>query len=113
MKNKITIFVFTALLILLGVFAFLYFFEKNNRIDAENKFSKEKKEYLRKLSDSLNKTFILKTSDFEIEIDSLINLEKKIKYIPYEKTIYIDRTLDEALDVFSKHSANKKSASSN
>jgi len=109
MKNKLIITGFTILLIILGVFVFLYNTEKKDRLSAENKYAEEKKEALRKLSDSLNDTFEVKTNEFLLEINYLSNLEQKIKYIPYEKDVYPNRTLDDALDVHSKRKANSKS----
>ena len=38
--------------------------------------------------------------------DSLINLSNKIKYIKYEKFIYLNRDINGALDVFSNHPVN-------
>ena len=113
MKTNLHTALYLILLIALGVFVFLYFAEKSERLSAEDKYAEEKKEALRNLSDSLNIEFNNKTEVFKTEIKYLSNLEKDIKYIPYEKTIYIDRSLDEALDVFSKHSANKRATGDN
>lgn len=64
---------------------------------------------------------ILKVKDKEIKLrdttitqalktnDSLLNASDKIKYIKYEKFIYANRTLNDALNVFSKHPVNTRS----
>lgn len=109
MKNKLIITGFVLLLIALGVFIFLYNTEKKNRLSEEDKYAQEKKESLRKLSDSLNNSFEKKIVQFQSEIKYLSNLEQKIKYIPYEKDVYPNRTLDDALNVHARRKANTKS----
>lgn len=101
------------LLIALGVFIFLYFTEKSDRLAAENKYAEEKKQALRELSDSLNIEFTNKAQKFQNEINYLSNLEQDIKYVPYEKIIYTDRSFDEALDVFANHPANRRTTNNN
>lgn len=101
------------LLIALGVFVFLYFNEKFNSENLEDKYLQEKKEDLRKQAEKLNLSFKEKTNSLQFKIDSLKKIERDIRYIPYEKPIYIDRTLDDALRVFSEHPANKRTTNSN
>lgn len=113
MENKKNKIIYILLLVTIGVFAFLYFTEKKDRQTAEEAFLLEKKEALRILSEKLNKEFGTKTNQFKNEIEILKTQEKQIQYVPYTKTIYIDRTLDEALDVFSNHSANRKTEKQN
>ena len=42
-------------------------------------------------------------SEFSKKIEQISNQEQKIKYVPYEKTKYIDRDVDAALDSISKY----------
>lgn len=40
--------------------------------------------------------------------DTLMNKSTEVKYIRYEKTTYVDRDLNTALDVFSEHPINRE-----
>lgn len=44
-----------------------------------------------------------------VKYDSLLKVKQKIKYIPYEKPIYVNRTLDESLNVLSDYTYKRTS----
>jgi hypothetical protein len=108
MKNKLILAGFVLLSITIGVFAFLYFTEKSARLSAEDKYAEEKKEALRNQADILHVEFETITNDLQSEIHYLSNLEQEIRYVPYEKAIYIDRSLDDAIIIHTNRKANKR-----
>lgn len=112
-KDKIILIGLTTLLISLGVFVFLYLNEKSARIEAENRSDNNEKEYLRSLRDSLQNMFEYKILEFQIEVKKISKLEEEIKYIPYEKVVYPDRNLDDALIILSEHKNNTSSKREN
>jgi predicted negative regulator of RcsB-dependent stress response len=103
MTNNVIKIIITILLILSGVFAFMYFVTNSKLEQAKSKNLKEKKEALRKLSKRKNFEIdsVIKSKNEEYKL--LLNLEQEIKYVPYEKLRYVDRDLDAALDVVSDY----------
>mgnify|MGYP003637504649 CR=1 FL=1 len=105
-KDKLISIRIIVLLVGLGVFIFLYFNEKSERLLQESKFLKEHQKELRELRykhlssiDSISK--VLKNTYIELTIE-----QNNIKYKPYEKFRYIDRNVDAALDTISKYHFN-------
>jgi len=97
------------LIIAVGIFGFLYFTEKSDRLAAESTYADEKKEELRELADSLHTRFDAEITAFQSKIDYLSSIEQDIKYVPYEKLRYTDITVDTALDTIADYSFDSKS----
>lgn len=45
-------------------------------------------------------------SDYQHKFDSIIKIPPKIKWKKYEKSIYIDRSLDDALSIHAEYKSN-------
>jgi len=67
----------------------------------------EKTTEVKRVRDSATTKINTLVFDSQLKFDSLIYLNGKLKYRRYEKPIYIDRNLDDALDVLSKYKYNK------
>ena len=98
LKSKLITLTYIILLAALGVFIFLYLQEKSERLDAESRFAEEKKLALRNErelnQDKLDSLTVL----LQFTAEALREEELNIKYRPYEKLLYTDRTVDAALD---------------
>ena len=96
-KNKLYLILF----ILVAIIGFLIFNGYRSRAerDAALKEKQEEKEEVIRIRDSATKSRDMQISDFEYIFDSLVNTNKKIIYVPYEKLKYIDRTLDDAINI--------------
>lgn len=68
----------------------------------------EKTTEVKRVRDSATTKINTLVFDSQLKFDSLIYLNGKLKYRRYEKPIYIDRNLDDALDVLNKYRYNKK-----
>lgn len=105
--NKINPYIIIVLLIaLVG----LFFFYKNEVNDLNNEIfdlKEEKKSELKAVRDSAQVAIDDRIEKSTKSFDSLFSLKNKIKYIPYEKFIYADRGLDEALNIIEFYSYNK------
>lgn len=98
---------------IIALFLVLVGFYFYNRIQSDSfykeiiELKKARKNELKEARDvSLNliDSLLLKSS---IKYDSLLLIKQKIKYVPYEKYIYSNRNLDDALDIFSRYKYNK------
>jgi len=92
---------YVILLILVSVIGFLIYnaFQSRAAIEAALKEKQDEKEEIQRVRDSASHARDRQISDFEYTFDSLVKNNKKIIYVPYEKLKYIDRTLDDAVDV--------------
>ncbi len=101
--SKIYKYITFILLILLAIVA-VYFKILTNNLTKENNFLKnEKKEEVRRIRDSafLRVDEITRLSNKKF--DSILNIPPTIKWKKYEKLIYTNRSLDDALDVISDY----------
>ena len=102
MKTKFFLYIIIALGgLLIGQF-FIY---KNNISDLEfenQELKEEKKSELKRVRDS-SFVKITKLTERVSVLDSIVSLPPKIKWIKYEKPIYINRSLDDAIRIHSKH----------
>ena len=73
----------------------------------------DQKEAIKQIRDSATARIDTLTTNSQKRFDSILKIPAKIKYIPYEKPIYINRTLDDALDVHAKHKAEQRAAKKN
>jgi len=105
--SKIGLYVIIALLVSLGGMYF-YFSNKMSFLESENAdLKEEKKNELKRVRDSIitrNDTLVVHSRR---DFDSILRSNVQIKYIPYEKLIYSNRSLDDALDVISKYRYNE------
>jgi len=103
MKNKLIMAGYIILGCVLGLFIFLYYQEKADRLSAEEKFLHDKKIELREQRDKSLHTIDSVLTILSKVSDSLRLEEKNIKYKPYEKLRYTDRNVDAALDTIAKY----------
>lgn len=97
---------YAIILALGGLITFSVFLKiENTKIKKENiEILQKEKKKIKKIRDSVlveNKKII---SLHLKQLDSIIEIKQKIKYIKYEKYHYIDRTLDDALHTLSNYS---------
>ncbi len=107
-SNKVYKVIVLLLLISVGV---LFFYSNNriNKLKKENIELKEaKKIELRKVRDSAFVKIDSIVSSSSKKFDSILNIPPTIKWRKYEKPIYINRSLDDALDVISGYKYNKR-----
>ena len=87
---------------------YFYFKVKTNTLKEEiEKVQIENKKTVIKVRDSAFVEINYLVVESQKKIDSIVNLPPKIKWKKYEKPIYIDRTLDNALDVIEYYEYNK------
>lgn len=108
LKSKIGLYVIIALLVgLIG--QFVYFKHENNRLLLENAdLKEEKKVELKRVRDSAFVRIETLTQKSNERFDSILNIPPTIKWRKYEKPVYIDRTLDDALRIHSKYKADTR-----
>ena len=99
------------LFIALSYYTIKFYLSSIYQENEKNKIIKERDDEYSRIRDSSlveNK----KSLEFLIEEnDSLIiKLKQKPKFIPYEKAIYVNRNLNDALDVHSRYKYNKRAA---
>jgi len=98
------------ILIIIIIGGFIYF--KNKTSDLEYKLRendiKHKKE-LQAVRDSTHLEIEKITTNYKTKFDSIANAPYKIKYIRYEKPVYIDRTFDDAINIITSYRYNAKS----
>lgn len=87
------------LLVILGLLAKIFFFTESydNTTELE-KLKDEKKEQILSLEIEKKEIILKNDSIIKFKIDSMSNLPKQIKYIPYEK-IYVNRSVDDNIDI--------------
>ena len=68
-----------------------------------------KKEEISKVKDSLINIYTEKVNISNKRFDSIINLPPKIKWKKYEVPTYINRTLDDALNIHAEYKTNRLS----
>lgn len=94
-------------LIALGVMFFIY---RNSKLDYEKEISELKearKEELKAVRDSAFVQIESIVNRSRTTYDSLLTINQEIKYVPYEKLRYVDRTIDDALDVIADYNYSK------
>lgn len=107
LKNKILIALFSILVI--GIVA-QYFFYKNevSFLEQENlDLIEEKKDDLKKVRDSAFVKINEITIKSQNRFDSIANIPPTIKWYPYEKPVFTNRTLDIALDSIANYKYNR------
>lgn len=105
--NKLKTYIIFSLLIF-AVGAYFYHRTIVNNLEQEIFTTREEvKKDLKKVRDSAFVEIKNLTKNSEKRFDSIINIPPKIKWKIYEKSIYINRTLDDALIVHSNHKTNK------
>ena len=92
--NKIFYIILIAAVVILAV---LYALERNSNLSIKDKKLVEEKKVLFTEIDSLEFDLISLKKKYNLLTDSLRKEELNIKYRPYEKIKYIDRTLDNAV----------------
>lgn len=106
-KNKTILIVF-GILILAIVGQFFLYKNQKSFLEQENlDLKEEKKVEIKKVRDSAFAKIEEITISSKETFDSILNISQKIKYIPYEKLIYADRNLDDALDIISNYRYNE------
>ena len=107
MKTK-TILIIIGILIIVIVGQYFYFKVKTSDLEQENlDLVEEKKVELKQVRDSAFVKIEELTINSQIAFDSILEISQKIKYVPYEKFIYADRNLDDALDIISNYQYNE------
>lgn len=107
MKTK-TILIIIGTLIIIIVAQFFYFKIKTSDLEQENlDLVEDKKDELKQVRDSAFWKITQLTIKSQITFDSILDISQEIKYIPYEKFIYADRNLDDALDIISNYKYNE------
>lgn len=108
MKNKIFSYIIIGLLIAI-VIQFFYYKSVNSSLTQDNlDLETEKQDELKQVRDSALIKAKQKATLSDKRFDSVVNIPLKIKYIPYEKPIYIDRTLDDALDIHTEYKSDTR-----
>lgn len=89
------------LAILIGIIGLLTYnaFKSRAAIEAALKENQIEKERVIRIRDSARIARDKQIADFEWDFDSLSKANKKIIYIPYEKLKYVDRTLNDAINI--------------
>lgn len=106
MSKKFSIYIIT-ILILSIVFQHIYFNIKTKNLNKlNNKLKKEKLEEVKRVRDSAIYKIEKITITSKKRFDSILSIPPKIKWKKYERPIYIDRTLDDALDIISEYKYN-------
>lgn len=103
MKSKIISYL--AIVLLIGItIQFFYFDSKISELSIKNtELIEEKKKELKQARDSATAKIDTITKSSRKRFDSIVNLPPKIKWKKYEKPIYIDRSLDDAIRIHSKY----------
>lgn len=107
MKTKTILIIIGILIIIIAGQFFLY---KSNLFDKDQEILdlvEDKKVELKQVRDSAFFKINELTVKSQITFDSILEISQKIQYIPYEKLIYADRNLDDALDIISSYQYNK------
>lgn len=107
LKSKILLGVFIALC---GVIVSQFFYYKSESADKDNEIFELKTVRLKDLKQQRDEAFnqidtLSKNS--KRRFDSIINLPPTIKWRKYEVPTYVDRSLDDALDIHAEHKADK------
>lgn len=112
-KGKFALYVIIALMC---ISAGQYFVFKNKVSSLENEnadLKEEKKNELKRVRDSATVRIDTLISRSNRSFDSILKQNVEIKYVPYEKLVYPNRTLDDALDVISKYRYNERAEKKN
>jgi len=105
--NQIKNYIIAILVIGVGVL-FLVFKSQVSDLEKENYDLKtSKREELKKVRDSAYLEIDKVLLSSEKTFDSILNIPPKVKYIPYEKPVYPNRSLDDALLIHADYKANK------
>lgn len=91
------------LLISSGVFAFMYFTTDSK---LENELSKgldQKVKDLKREAELKDNQMVTIITNFNTRIQDLSDRADNIKYVPYEKLLYVDRDVNTAMDVISSY----------
>lgn len=103
MNTKTSIYIVISLILFI-VFQYFHFNMKIKNLSQLNiEIKEEKLEEIRKVRDSAINKIENITYESNKRFDSILAIPPKIKWKKYEKPIYIDRTLDDALDIISKY----------
>lgn len=106
MKTK-TILISFAILIIIIIAQFFYFKMKTSDLEQENlNLQEEKKVELKKVRDSAFFKIEELTAKSETKFDSIIKTNK-IRYVPYEKLVYMYIDFDSAYSILSRTSYKK------
>lgn len=103
MKTKVILIAFGVLVAVIVAQFFIYKSQKSFLEQENLELQQEKKEEIKKVRDSAFVKINDLTIDSQNKFDSILKISQKIKYIPYEKLIYPDRNLNDALDVISDY----------
>ena len=91
--------VIVVLMAVIGVFVYFTFFANDDTLDL---IEQEKLKAIQERDKAFKVRDSLTSANVKIT-DSLRKEEQNIKYVPYEKLIYADRTIDDALDILSNY----------
>ena len=91
--------VIVVLMAIIGVFVYFTFFTNDDTLDL---IEQEKLKAIQERDKAFKVRDSLTSANIKIT-DSLRKEEQNIKYVPYEKLIYADRTIDDALDILSNY----------
>lgn len=105
MVSKRLLYVFIVLVATIVVQQVIFRTELRDLRDEKMDLLSEQKETIKKVRDAATARIDTLTTKSQKRFDSILRIPAKIKYIPYEKPIYINRTLDDALDVHAKYKA--------
>ena len=94
---------------------------KNSKLSTENNdyvieitdLKLQKTEEIKRVRDSATTKIKELIYNSELKFDSIIYLNSKLKYKRYEKLIYVNRSLDDALHVLSTYKYNERTKSNN
>ena len=101
LKNiAITVLLFLA--IGLGIFCFFQY-RKIKKNEYKSNITEKKIDSLQKEKDSIIDIYDQSIKKHLRKFDSLKSVKQQIRYIPYEKSYYYDRTLDAALDTIANY----------
>lgn len=105
-KNNLVLFI-TIVLFIIGALAHTSYKNREDRDKALREKQEEKEEVIR-IRDSAKIARNLQIDIFERNLDSLLEVNKKIIYVPYEKLKYPDRTLDDAIFILNSTKYEKR-----
>ena len=98
---------FHLVIIVLILFSSYQYYNNTLVIQENSDLKQDKKDDLRKVRDSAFAEINTLTITSKKEVDSLVKLSQEIRYIPYEKLIYDNRSLDDALDILNEYKYEK------
>jgi hypothetical protein len=75
----------------------LYFYKEYEIAKLKKANTELIKNNVKRVTEEIIKSYVLTLDRYQFKIDSLKDVSKEVKYIPYEKKYYYDRNVDTAL----------------